>query len=350
MVRQAMDWWRAIWRLGLRPSSPAALIFALGCVVVATLVRIGLGWVSPDSAVFAPYYSATLVAALVGGAGAGAAAAIAGGMVALWLFVPPDWSIVPFVKEQVVSVLLYGISCVVIIWAAESYRGLLRRLRDQEATRRLLNRELDHRIKNILASVQAIVNESLRGQPDARKTLGARIAALAATNDLLVKSDWCGASLGEILSREFSPYGLARFHLAGEDVECPAAIVIPLALVMHELATNASKYGALSRPDGRVEVAWQIDGDRLVLQWVERGGPAPKEPTRSGFGTTLLRRSLRPFDGAVDMRFDPAGLELRLAVTLRRTAPDGAAALAGERPRRARVAPASSTSPAADLR
>ncbi|HUI96019.1 MAG TPA: sensor histidine kinase [Xanthobacteraceae bacterium] len=344
MVRQAMDWWRAIWGLGLRPNSPAALVFALGCVVVATLVRIGLGWVSPDSAVFAPYYSATLVAALVGGVGAGAAAALAGSIVALWLFVPPDWTIVPFVKEQVVSVLLYGISCVVIIWAAESYRGLLCRLRDQEAIRQLLNHELDHRIKNILASVQAIVNQSLRGQADVRKTLGARIAALAATNDLLVKSDWCGASLGEILTREFSPYGLTRFRLAGEDVECPAAIVIPLALVMHELATNASKYGALSRPEGRVDVAWQVEGDRLVLQWVERGGPAPQPPTRSGFGTTLLRRSLRPFDGVVETRFEPDGLRLRLAVTLPRAAPDVPAAPAREAPRVARVIPSPSAS------
>lgn len=316
MVKRAMDWWRVIWGLGLRPNSAGSVVFALACVAIATLVRIGLGLVSPDSAVFAPYYSATLVAALVGGAGAGSVAAVAGGVVALWLFVPPDWTLVPFVKEQVVSVVLYGISCVVIVWAAESYRGLLRRLRDEEATRRLLNRELDHRIKNMLASVQAIVTTTLRGQAGARDTISARIAALAATNDLLVKSDWCSASLREILLGEFAPYGLARVSLAGEDVECPAAIAMPLALVVHELATNASKYGALSRPEGRVEVAWRVAGDRLDLQWTERGGPEPQRPTRSGFGSKLLRRSLQPFDGVVETTFTAGGLRLRIAVTL----------------------------------
>ncbi len=318
MIRRAIYWWRSVWGLGLRPRSLSAWGFALACVALATLLRKVLGLVSPDSAVFAPYYSATLVAALVAGASAGTVAAIAGGLVALWLFVPPEWVLAPFLKEQVVSVLMFAISSVVIVWAAESYRGLLFRLRAEEATRRLLNHELDHRIKNMLASVQAIVNETLRAQPESRDRIDARIAALGATNDLLVRSEWSGAALREILTREFAPYGLARFALMGEDIDCSPRLAISLALVVHELTTNASKYGALSTVDGAIDVAWRRHGDRLQLEWTEHGGPPPKPAARRGFGTKLLHACVRQFDGTVDMDYAPTGLQLRLSLQLPR--------------------------------
>ena len=103
LVKWGNERWHSIWHNGLHPRSVASLTFALACVGIATLVRIGLGLVSPDSAVFAPYYSATLVAALVGGATAGGVAALFGGIIACWLFVPPEWSLAPFVTEQLVS-------------------------------------------------------------------------------------------------------------------------------------------------------------------------------------------------------------------------------------------------------
>ena len=321
MFKRAIDWWRSVWGFGLRPCSLSAWVFALACVVLATLLRKTLGLVSPDSAVFAPYYSATLVAALVAGGAAGTVAAIAGGVVAVWLFVPPDWLAAPFVKEQVVSVLMFAISSVVIVWAAESYRGLLFRLRAEEATRRLLNHELDHRIKNILASVQAIVNETLRGQPESRDRIDARIAALGATNDLLMRSEWASATLREILAREFTPYGLARFALAGEDIDCPARLATSLALVVHELTTNAAKYGALSTADGAIDVTWRRDGERLALEWIERGGPPPRPRVRRGFGTKLLQACVRQFDGKVDMDYAPTGLRLRLSLRLPHNGP-----------------------------
>ncbi len=167
-ARSVFSWWKTSWRGGLSSRSASSFIFALVCVAVATLVRLGLGLVSPDSTIFAPYYSATLVAALLGGASAGALAAAAGGVVAIFLFVPPDWGLAPFVLEQTVSVLLFSASSVVIIWAANSYRGVVRRLREDEVTRTLLNRELNHRIKNVLASVQAIIYQTLRDQKDIR--------------------------------------------------------------------------------------------------------------------------------------------------------------------------------------
>ena len=316
MVKLGLGRWRKLWHGGLPPNSAAALMFALACVAIATLVRIGLGAISPDSAVFAPYYSATLVAALVGGAGAGVIAAVSGALAAFWLFVPPDWKYHPFVVEQLVSFFLFAASSFVIIWAAKSYRDLLWRLRNEQEMRQLLNHELAHRIKNTLAIVQALINQTLRGQPDVRGKLNARIAALAGTHDLLIRSEWHGASVREILAGEFAPFDASQFQLKGDDFECPSDIAMVLALIVHELTTNASKYGALSRPGGRVDLSWTRRQNRVVFDWIESGGPEPKPSPEAGFGTTLLRKGLNQFEGSVETRFSPTGLHCKLSLTL----------------------------------
>ncbi len=270
----------------------------------------------PRQCCLCPYYSATLVAALVGGAESGTLAAGLGALVAYYLFVPPDWSLAPFRLEQLVSLVLYASSSVVIIWAAQSYRGLLQRLRASEAARELLNRELVHRIKNVLANVQGVVGQALVDQKALRNAINARIAALAATNDLLVRSNWQSASLRDILIQEFTPYSLSRFHLRGSDINCPSALAIFLALVVHELTTNAVKYGALTNPDGRIDIAWTDVSGQLTLEWVESGGPEPRASMREGFGSKLLRSGARQFDGIVDRRFERTGLRCRLSLFL----------------------------------
>lgn len=333
MGEWATDRWRSMWHLGLIPRSSSAYFFAVACVGIATAFRIGLGRISPDSAVFAPYYSATLVAALVGGAESGILASGLGAVVAFCLFVPLDWSFAPFRLEQLVSFVLYGTSSGVIIWAAQSYRGLLQRLRENEAARELHNRELLHRIKNILANVQAIVGQTLTDQTRLRDTLIKRIMALGATNDLLGRSSWRSASLREILLEEFTPYGLAKFHLHGSDLNCPADLAVFLALTVHELTTNAVKYGALSSPDGRIDIAWKYLAGQLTLDWVESGGPAPTKPTRKGFGTTLLRFGAQQFHGAVDYRLDQTGLRCRLSLLLPNSSEREAADLASQQVR-----------------
>jgi len=288
-----------------------AILFSIACVAFATAVRMGLGLISPDSAVFAAYYSATLVSALVGGAEVGGLAAVLGGVAAWQLFVPPDWDLASFRLEQIVSFALYGTSSVVIIWAAESYRSLTQRLRQEQARRQLLNRELVHRMKNMLASVQAILGHSLRNQDALLETVSARLAVLGATNELLLESERQGAPLREILARELTPYGLSRCRLQGDDVACPPTIAVTLALIVHELTTNAAKYGALSTPQGRVDVTWSSEAGRLDLDWVESGGPPATAPTREGFGSKLVRSGVRHHHGGVDYAFESSGLRCR---------------------------------------
>jgi two-component sensor histidine kinase len=316
MVRQLFGWWRAIWVGGLQPGSIASLLFALACVVIATLIRIALGELSAASTVFASYYSATLVAALVGGVSAGTLAAVSGALAGFWLFVPPDWKSHVFDQDQLVSAVLFAGSSAVIIWAAKSYRDLLRRLREGEEQRQLLTHELAHRIRNTLSIVQSLISQTLRDQPAAFSKLSARIAALAATNDLLIKSEWRGACLKEILAGEFAPYDPAQFRLDGEDFACASELATVLALIFHELTTNAAKYGALSTPRGIVTLAWRKHDGHMDFSWVESGGPQPATSRRQGFGTTLLRKGLRQFDGSVAMEFVRDGLHCRFSLAL----------------------------------
>ncbi len=306
----------SIWRIGLPPRSRTSLAFAVICVAVATLVRLALGFVSPDSTVFATYYSATLVAALVGGATAGGFAAALGGAVALALFVPPDWGFAQFRLEQIVSATLFIGSSIIIIAAAESYRGLLARLREEKASRELLTHELNHRVKNIAASVQGILHQTLRNDKEDRDRAIARVTALLATNAILVKSNWRGAAFRDILAQEMRPYDGSFFQICGNDFDCSPDLAAFLALGVHELITNAVKYGALSRPGGTVKLNWESVQRVLRLDWIESGGPSPRECVTKGFGTKLLQTGARRFGGSVQMAFHTDGLRVHLTLQI----------------------------------
>jgi len=172
-----------------------------------------------------------------------------------------------------------------------------------EERQRLLVNELNHRVKNALATVQAIAAQSLRGEdvpPEARERFTERLMALARANDVLVDANWEGASLAAIAAQVASPYAGGgddgRFAIEGPPIHLSANTATAMALALHELATNAAKYGALSRPDGRVALSWQVAGEgtrrRFGLTWRETGGPRVTKPQRTGFGTRLIERGL----------------------------------------------------------
>ncbi len=304
------------WPLELKPGSLAALAFAAACVAVATAVHAAFGLVRPETVVFAPYYAATLVAALIGGAAAGILAMVLGGVIAYWLFAPAEWSVALFTPGNLDNWALYGTSSVAILWVAVIYRGLLQRLREEQHKRQLLNDELAHRLRNTLAGVQAILNQSLADEEELREKISARLAALSATNDHLFKSDWHSASLKDILTGEIRPYDPSQIHCEGEDVQCPSETAMLLALVIHELTMNAAKYGALSKPDGRIDIGWQNADGRLTLHWAESGNLQLTPPTRKGFGTKLLYSAIGMYHGHVETSFKPSGLSCKISLAL----------------------------------
>lgn len=195
----------------------------------------------------------------------------------------------------------------------------------------LLIRELHHRVKNTLATVQALLGASARSATSIEGFYGAfsaRIGALARTHDLLTEDYWQTASLKEMFCNELSPYDSegSRIALSGPAVELNADLAVPTGMAIHELTTNAARHGALSVPRGRIDVTWSVaesgerDGAvtrRLCIEWIERDGPPAAEPVHRGFGSTLLQRVLTIQCGA-DIRFDfqPAGLRFHMEAPL----------------------------------
>jgi PAS domain S-box-containing protein len=202
-----------------------------------------------------------------------------------------------------------------IIGAITSYYDITER-KQAETRQQLLIDELNHRVKNTLATVQSIAAHSLTGAADAaaRRRFDDRLIALSRTHDVLARASWEGASLRELLTQELEPFrSRSPFLLDGPDVALRPKAALALGLAFHELATNAAKYGALSAPTGYLRVSWQLlnpsPSRGLRLEWAEAGGPAVKKPPRRGFGLSVIERGLAlELGGKVTLDFRPSGV------------------------------------------
>jgi two-component sensor histidine kinase len=304
-------------RHGLLPHSPAAYAFAVGCVGVATLVRIALGsWIVEDATPFATYYPAVLFAALVGGASSGVLAIVLGALCAWWAFVPPYYSFGVPTLSDAVSLGLYLFASALIVWTANGYRRRSISLLAQEPKRLLLARELQHRMRNTLAVVQAIVAQSLRENPEQIQKINRRIAIVAASSNLLGPLESQPTDLKSILLAELEPYPSTRIVTQGEDLELEPEVARALALTFHELATNAAKYGSLSVLNGGLCVSWTIVPGRLDIEWLEQDGPPVVAPAKYGFGTHFTERLLGSVGGRIEIDFRSDGLACQIFVAL----------------------------------
>ena len=190
---------------------------------------------------------------------------------------------------------------------------------------KLMIDELNHRVKNTLATVQSIAMQTARFHPDPAtfaEGFQARLLALSHTHDLLTRSHWEGAELGDILRHETEAHGASRVSANGPRVDLSPAAALSMGMIFHELATNAAKYGALSAPDGRVLVDWSIADQtsrRLRLVWRETGGPPPAPPGRKGFGSRLIERNVRhDLAGGVELEYAGDGLVATFSIPLDR--------------------------------
>jgi two-component sensor histidine kinase len=189
---------------------------------------------------------------------------------------------------------------------------------------RLLVAELSHRVKNTLATVLSIAQQTIRGSDSLaafEPTFIGRIIALSEAHGLLFKTHWTATELGDIVDRTFAPLGRTSgvdYAAEGTPVLLNPRATLTLSMVLHELAANAIKYGAFRHPGGKVAVSWDQQGDLVRLVWTESGGPVVLEPTRQGFGTRLLKRSASyELGGEVELRFPPEGVRCELQFPLR---------------------------------
>jgi two-component sensor histidine kinase/CheY-like chemotaxis protein len=189
---------------------------------------------------------------------------------------------------------------------------------------KLILEEMHHRIKNTLATVSAIASQSLRTATSiehAQQAIEGRLIALGRAHDLLMQVSWANASLVSTVRGATEPYdgkGAGRFSINGPDIGITSGAVIALAMTLNELCTNTTKFGALSAPAGRIEIAWTIDDEtqRLRLTWTEKGGPAVGMPTRRSFGTRMMGSLGQQLNGQVQLAYQPTGFVYLLDVPL----------------------------------
>src|SRR3954447_1927299 len=308
------DEFRRGWQAISQPPLLLGAGFAVLCLAVATAARWSLSLIRPELA-FSLYFPAVLFATAFAGFRIGLATALAGAVLGTVLaFGEPQSD-----SAKVVLLLIYVVVSGLIIWGTQHYRSIAshhrqisKRLTEEETYRKLVVDELQHRLKNKLSTVHAVLHQVLHNQPQIWAGIDGRIRALSATDDLIARADRGGCELRELLLSELGPYDHVRFTLNGEPLFLPAKLAVSLALIFHELATNAGKYGAFSSPRGLLQVSWLLAGDRLTIVWDENEGPPVGEVGEAGFGTKLFNAALRPFDGSTEIAFLRSGLHCTL--------------------------------------
>ena len=302
--------------LGLSQPSPIISIgIAAACLVLATFLRWGLAQIRPDS-FFTPYFPAVFLAAAFGGLRIGVVTALLGAALGVGLnFSDANFLNVHADAARFVLLVLYLAISALTIWGVAHYRSLLieqrrisRRLIEEEEYRKLLVNEMQHRLKNKLSTVHAVLHQVLSDQHQVWARIDPRLRSLAKTDDLISQVDNAGCDIRDLLISELEPYGHIRFMLNGDPLFLPAKLAVTLSLMFHELATNASKYGAFSAPHGLLQVSWTVSDDRLTITWDETEGPSVEHISTPGFGSRLLKSALRAFDGKTEISYLKTGL------------------------------------------
>ncbi len=309
-MARLIDEFRRGWQGISTPSPLFSIGFAACCLALATAARWSIALIRSDI-FFTPYFPAVFFATAFGGPRVGVAAALAGGALGITV----NFSGTRADYARLVLLVIYLVVCAIMIWGIEHYRSIAsqqrevsKRLTREEEYRKLMVDELQHRLKNKLSTIHAVLHQVLHNQPQVWASIDQRMRALSATDDLIAKVDGSGCDIKDLLLSELGPYGHVRFTLNGNPLFLPAKLAVSLALIFHELATNAAKYGAFSSPRGLLQVSWSVSDDRLNISWDETGGPAVETVGKAGFGTRLLKSALTPFDGKTEIAFLKTGV------------------------------------------
>ena len=305
-----IDEFRRGWQGISQPSPLFSTGFAGCCLALATAARWGLAQFRPD-VFFTPYISAVFFATAFGGFRIGIVTALAGGALGVGI----NFSDAALDSSRFALLLIFWAVCGITVWGVEHYRTMVaqqrqiaKRLIREEEYRKLVVDELQHRLKNKTSTIHAVLHQVLQDQPQIWDSIDHRIRSLSATDDLIARVDLSGCDIKDLLRSELGPYGHVRFNLNGDPLFLPAKLAVSLALMFHELATNAGKYGAFSAARGLLQVSWSLSDDRLNITWDETEGPTVENVGTPGFGTKLLKSALRPFDGKTEISFLKTGV------------------------------------------
>ena len=316
-----IDEFRRGWQGISQPSPLFGMGFAASCLALSTAARWCLALIRPD-VFFTPYFPAVFFATAFGGFRIGILTAVAGGL----LGVTVNFSDAPTDFARFVLLAIFLSVCGLTIWGVEHYRSVAagqrqisRRLIEEEAYRKLVVDELQHRLKNKLSTIHAVLHQILQDQPQIWTSIDQRLRALSATEDLIARVDGSGCDIKDLLLSELGPYGHVRFTLNGNSLFLPAKLAVSLALMFHELATNAGKYGAFSAARGLLQVSWSVSDDRLNIVWDETEGPPVGTIGEAGFGTKLLNSALKPFDGKTEIAFLKTGIHCTMQCRIPRS-------------------------------
>ena len=305
-----IDEFRRGWHGDTQPSPSFSIALVLLCLALSTAARWGMSLIRPDI-FFTPYIPAVFFATAVAGWRFGAMTAIASGA----LGVAVNFGDTRADSARFVLLLIYWAVAAFTIWGVEHYRSLVarerrisKRLIEEEEYRKLVVAELQHRLKNKLSTIHAVLHQVLEKEPQTWARLDHRLRALAVTDDLIAQVDKGGCDIRDLLLSELGPYGHVRFNLNGDPLYLPAKLAVSLSLIFHELATNAAKYGAFSAARGFLQVSWTVSEDRLSVTWDETEGPAVEAVGPAGFGTKLLKSALMAFDGKTEIAYLKSGV------------------------------------------
>ncbi len=308
-----------VWLLNYPQSWFAGAATAVVLTGLATIMKFALNAVETNSLLFATYFPALAMTTLLSGKRWGYLAVIMSFLTAQYLFVEPYLEFGPLTRHVLVNALVFGATGLMLVEICSAYRRALMRLQrkraiiaEEHARAELMARELQHRSKNAATIMASLVRKSLPDEPEKAETILGRLRALH-TVDLLEKTIWGRVGLRDLLAKELALIEPSRLFLSGPNVTVTAHTGRSLALILHELSTNAAKYGALTRDQGVVKISWSFAGHVGRLVWEEVGGPAiTAQPTRKGFGTVLIDRLVAERGARIEREFRAEGLCVKI--------------------------------------
>jgi two-component sensor histidine kinase len=285
----------------------------LACALVAALFRLAhtplAGWDVP----FFTFSPAVLIAAILGGLLSGFASLILTSLIAADLWLGPMMH--PF-GEPFGKVAAFWLFCCLLIVAGAWLRSSIQALTESEEQATILAFEMTHRVRNVIGLVQAISRQTSRNSQtfaEYQTMFEGRLTALGRAQDLIADNPNVPTDLRTLLDRILEPFGPARFKLSGSPIGVPRQAGSTLALLFHELGTNSLKYGALSVPEGCISISWASEQQNVRLNWREINGPPVAAPSKTGFGSKLLKTAFPPGRGDATVNFEPEGVQCRVS-------------------------------------